>query len=164
MKYKPALAESKYRKAQSIAFKPSASTSELMTAFELTQQAIILSPRSRYYIFQADNIGRYIRATESTGRLEDQIVNFARLSPEDESFSVLSENQKYDFYLKLGHGFAQARDLHVRADGHRSYLALAVDAYDEAIKIRPRVATAYQGKYLVQRKAGQEKGTFCFLG
>jgi hypothetical protein len=154
MKYKEALAEENYRDAQKIVFNPSISQSESLKAFQLTQDAINLSPKSRYYLFQADNIGRCIRLGKPAQQLPEQIVNFARLAPEEPSFSKLSEKEKYDFYLKLGHGFAKAEDLNSSADGHRSYLILSIEAYNEAIKIRSEFAEAYQGKYIVQAKAG----------
>ena len=156
MKYKPAKAEANYLEARALAFNSSSSSDQLLKAFDLMQEAITLSPKSRYLLFQADNVGRYvqIQTPESTGVLPLRITDFARPFSQGSFFSDLSEKERYEFYIKLGHGFARTNMLDALADGHRSYLAFAVEAYDAAIKIDSRIAVGYQGKYLIQRDVG----------
>ena len=153
MKDKGAKAEMIYVEARKLSTnRPS--TAQVLVAFDLMQEAIILAPKSRYVLFQADNIRRYIasRSPDHVAKLPFEMINFARSASQEDFFSVLTSKQKYDLFLKLGHGFAQPRDLSAIADDHRPYLDLAVEAYDAAIAIQPKVATAYQGKYLAQSK------------
>ncbi|MGF1702452.1 hypothetical protein L4D09_19340, partial [Photobacterium makurazakiensis] len=151
LKYKPALAEEYYSEASDLMLS-SSSPNDIEKALLRTKTAIELSPQSRYILFQADNIGRYLYNNNDHNKLPSYITNFSKLAPETEFFQSMPKAMKYEFLLKIGHGFSRAKDLENLADNYRTYLNYSIEAFDAAIKLDPTLATAYQGKYQLQGK------------
>ena len=144
---KNAYAENNYYKAKRLKL---TNSNNIDKAFYLTQEAIQLAPRGRYYLFMIDLIGKRLK---KSNELPLNMIEFITNINDDNAFNAMPRSIKKEFFIKEGFYFSKVSNLFSRPDEIKTSLQYAIEAFDNAIKLSPQNVLPYQGKYLVLRKS-----------
>jgi hypothetical protein len=146
-----AYAEKIYEKSRKLQL---SNTTDAIKAFTLIKTAIKAYPRERYYIYSADIIGKIILSKQSDDSIIDSIFSFIEEVEFDSSFTSIQKKPRCKYYLKLANYMSGVNDLNNIASNNTTYLQYADTYYNNVLNLCPAKYSAYQGRYLVFKKAG----------
>lgn len=127
---------------------------DAIKSFTFIKKAIKAYPKERYYIYGADIVGNILLSEERDNEIVSNIFSFMEEVDLDPDFVNIQNKPKCKYYLKLANYMLKVPDLNIMANDNITYLQYADNYYKKVINLCPEKYSAYQGRYLAFKKAG----------